>query len=255
MTCSGVPALTRAMLILDLLATEGQQGLGVSEISSRTGIAKSTTALLCSALEEQNLVRRHDNRYRLGRRLLTLAADYLATVDYLSDFYDEVRSQPILSRHCARIAMLDGTEVIYLARYGVGNSRRVSGAIGDRFPASITATGKAALMTLDPAVVADRFASFLFPRYTEKSIRSLPELLQDLERCRERGYACDNEETNLGQMCLAVPILEGDRAEARLSVSTTMPIEMLTSDDLPKIINELQAVAATFANPIAGKSY
>ncbi|WP_115726908.1 IclR family transcriptional regulator [Actinomyces culturomici] len=251
---SAVPALTRAMRIFELLAEEGQPGLGVTEIAARTGIAKSTTALICSVLEEENLVRRHDNRYLLGRRLLTLAGDYLATVDQLSDFYDEVRAQPVMSRHSARLAMLDGTDVIYLARYEVGRVRRVSGSIGDRFPASITATGKAILMTMSPAVVADRFRSVDFPRFTEKSIQSLPEFLQDLDRCRERGYAMDDEETNLGQVCFAVPVRNEETDEAHLAVSTTLSKEA-AARDVDLVLEELRAVADIFTNPLAGKSF
>ena len=134
---SAVPALTRAMTIIDLLAGAGQAGLTVTDIAARTGIAKSTTALLCSVLEHEGMVRKHDGRYRLGRRFLGLAADYLATVDDLEEFYAEVRRLPIVSREAARLALLDGTDVIYLARYeATGRPRRVTGGIGDRFPAS-----------------------------------------------------------------------------------------------------------------------
>lgn len=254
MNRSAVPALSRAMRVVDLLAEVGQPGLGVSEISTRLEIPKSTTALLCSVLEEEGLLRRHDSRYQLGRRFLTLAGDYLATVDQLSDFYDEVRRQPTMSRHAARLAMLDGTDVIYLARYEVGRTRRSSGAIGDRIPASITATGKAMLATLPVDVVADRFRSVMFPRFTEKSIQSLPELLQDLELCRERGYAVDDEETHLGQVCYSVAIRNDQQEVADLAVSATMPVDM-AHREADKIVAELRTVAGIFSNPLAGKSF
>mgnify|MGYP002684344686 CR=1 FL=1 len=59
------------------------------------------------------------------------------------------------------------------------------GGIGHRFPASITASGKAILATLPPGAVEDRFRGKLFPRYTERSIQSLPDLLRDLDAVRE----------------------------------------------------------------------
>lgn len=252
---SSVPALTRAMRIVDLLADEGQPGLGISDIAARTGIAKSTTALLCSVLEEEGLLRRYEGRYRLGRRLLTLGGDYLASVDQLGDFYEEVRRQPIMSRQSARLALLDGTDVIYLARYEVGHTRRLTGAIGDRFPASITATGKAMLATLPVSAVEDRFRGLAFPKYTERSIQSLPELMQDLELTRRRGYAMDDEETNLGQVCFAIPVLNQAGESAQLSVSTTLPVEQAAAVSPEDVVAELHRVADIFKNPLSGKSF
>ncbi|GAA1390302.1 IclR family transcriptional regulator [Luteococcus peritonei] len=255
MATSSVPALARAMRIVDLLAGEGQPGLGVTEIANRTGIAKSTTALLCTALEEEGMLRRHGNHYRLGRRFLGLAGDYLATVDQLGDFYDEVRRQPLMSTQAARLALLDGTDVIYLARYEVGHTRRLSGAIGDRFPASITATGKAMLSTLPPGAVEDRYRGKLFPRFTERSIQSLPELEQDLALVRERGYALDDEETNLGQVCVALPVVNVPGEVAQLSVSTTVSKELFTQTPVEVFVAELRQVVEIFENPLADRSF
>lgn len=252
---SPVPAIARAMQVLDLLTEVGQSGLTVSDIAGQTGIAKSTTALLCDALEREGLVRRHEGRLRLGRRLLTLGAEYLATVDQLAEFYATVVGLPTISRGAARLALLDGTDVLYLARYEAVRTRRVTGSIGDRFPASITATGKAILATLPDQVVEDRFRDAIFPRYTEKSIQSLPELLDDLARVRDRGYATDLEETNLGQVCYSVAVLDGPNHVAQLSVSTTMTKERASELDTGTIIAELQTLAEVFSNPLEGLSF
>lgn len=253
---SAVPALTRAMAIVDLLAQAGQAGLTVADIATRSGIAKSTTALLCTVLEGEGMARRYDGRYRLGRRFLGLAADYLTTVDDLEEFYAEVRRLPHISRGAARLALLDGTDVIYLARYeSAGGPRRVTGGIGDRFPASITATGKAILATLPAEAVEDRFRGKLFPRYTERSIASLPDLLRDLDGVRERGYAIDDEETNLGQVCYSVAVRNAPDDVATLAVSTTMSRERASEVAPAVLVDELNQLADLFHNPLAGRSF
>ncbi|MFT4217478.1 MAG: IclR family transcriptional regulator [Micropruina sp.] len=253
---SAVPALTRAMTIVDLLAGAGQGGLTVTDIASRTGIAKSTTALLCSVLEDEGMARRYDGRYRLGRRFVALAADYLASVDHLEEFYAEVRRLPILSREAARLGLLDGTEVIYLARYeATGRPRRTTGTLGDRFPASITASGKAMLATLPAEAVEDRFRGKLLPRYTERSIQSLPDLLRDLDAARERGYAIDEEETNLGQVCYAVAVPGTPDQIAGLAVSCTLTRERALELPTADIVAELARLADLFRNPLAGRAF
>jgi DNA-binding IclR family transcriptional regulator len=112
--------------------------------------------------------------------------------------------------------------VIYLARYEAGRPLRLTGQIGDRFPATVTATGKALLSTLSDGVVKDRYREQVLPRYTERSIQTLPQLLEDLALCRERGYAMDDEETNFGFVCFAIPVIDTPGSPARFSVSTTM---------------------------------
>lgn len=253
---SAVPALTRAMRIVDLLAGAGQGGLSVTDIAARTGIAKSTTALLCGVLEDEGMARRYDGRYRLGRRFLGLAADYLAAVDQLEEFYDVVRNSPIISRESARLALLEGADVLYLARYeSAGRPRRVTGAIGERFPASITATGKALLAALPAGAVEDRYRTAVFPRFTERSIQSLPDLMRDLELVRQRGYAMDDEETNLGQVCFSVVVPSDTGEPAQLAVSSTMAKERAAELRPEAVVAELRLLAGVFRNPLAGKTF
>lgn len=255
MSTSGVPALTRAMRIVESLAASGQHGLSVTDIASQAGIAKSTTALICQVLEEEGLARRFDGRYRLGRRFLALAGDYLASMDQLGEFYDTCRRLPTVSREAARLALLEGTDVLYLARYEGGHPLRLTGQIGDRFPASVTATGKAVLSTMPVSVVEDRYRGRTLPRYTEQSIQSLPELLADLEECRRRGYAIDNEETNLGLVCFALPVPTPEGQPAAMSVSITMPKTRAQELARDTIVDELKQLASTFHNPLEGVSF
>ncbi len=252
---SGVPALTRAMRIVDVLAESGQQGISVADIAAATGIAKSTTALICTVLEDEGMARRYDGRYRLGRRFLSLAGDYLSTVDQLGEFYDVCRKLPTISREAARLAMIEGTEVIYVARYSGGRPARLTGQIGDRFPASVTATGKAILSTMPDSVIEDRFRGRTLPRYTERSIQSLPELIQDLHVCRERGYAMDDEETNLGLVCYSIPVPSHPGQAASLSVSLTLSKERAAEVNSATIVDELTELAAVFHNPLEGRSF
>ena len=243
------------MRIIDLLAEAGQAGASVADIAATTGIAKSSAALICGVLEEEKLAGRSDGRYRLGPRFLTLARDYLSTVDRLDEFYAEVRRQPTLAQESARLAILEGTEVIYLARYEAGRPLRLTGQIGDRFPATVTATGKALLSTLSDGVVKDRYREQVLPRYTERSIQTLPQLLEDLALCRERGYAMDDEETNFGFVCFAIPVIDTPGSPARFSVSTTMSKQRADEVSPGVVVAELVQVADVFRDPLVGQSF
>jgi len=72
------PAVTRAGAILDLLAENGGQAAGPSELARRLGLPKSSIANICNALADLGLVRRIGTGFALGRKLAELGGAYLA---------------------------------------------------------------------------------------------------------------------------------------------------------------------------------
>ena len=217
-----VPAIGRAAAILDLLADQDGAAVTVSDLARQLHLPKSSTANLCAALVETGFVARRDTGFVLGRKLAELGGRYLSTVDEITEFYNLCRSSPILSRETVRASVLDGLDVLYLARHDGKPALRLTANIGDRFPASCTATGKAMLATLDPADLRDRLRGVdSLPAFTPKSLASVPELLADLEKVRARGWAIDDEETTIGITCLAVPVGPAG-APARFAISVTL---------------------------------
>ncbi|MFE4080881.1 IclR family transcriptional regulator [Paenarthrobacter sp. YIM B13468] len=251
---SAVPAVTRAMAILDLVAAAGQAGMSVPEIAKAMDLAKSSTANICGALEVEGMLRRSDSRFILGRRILSLAGDYLRSADQLSEFYALCRRSRLISREAARLALLDGTDVLYLARYEGTNPIRLTANIGDRFPAHVTATGKAVLSTLPEAVVEDRYRGKAFTPFTARSLTSVSELLSDLEKSRHRGYFMDDEETNVGVVCFAVPVVDIPGEPAQFAISATLLKARADELDHAEVVQELQLIADALANPLSAHS-
>lgn len=245
-----VPAVTRAAAILDVLADAGGQGLSASEIARALGLPKSSTANLCASLEATGLVGRNSSGFCLGRKLVELGGRYLSTVDQIRDFYELCRHSPHVSRETARVAVLDGLEVLYLARYDGTQPMRLTANIGDRFPANCTATGKALLSTLDPAVVADRLRGRALPALSERSLTTAPALLEELATTRARGYAVDDEETTAGVLCLAVPVAGFRTDSAPFAISVTVLKARLTGTFRDALLGDLYDIAAGLENPL-----
>ena len=82
------PAVTRAAVILDLLAENGGVAAGPSELARRLGLPKSSIANICAALADAGLARRVGTGFALGRKLAELGGAYLASVDQVQEFYD-----------------------------------------------------------------------------------------------------------------------------------------------------------------------
>ena len=246
-----VPAVARAISVLDVIAENGES-LGSNEIARRLGLPKSSTANICLELESAGMLVRRDQGYALGRKLVELGGHYLSTVDALREYYDMCASLPILSRESSRIAILDGTDVIYLGKYEGRQQIRLTANIGDRFPAICTATGKALLALLPLGEAEERFAEkpSAFVKLTKNSISSVNDLSKDLEQIRARGYATDDEEATLGVICFAKSITGFRGDTSAVAVSATLIKQRVTSEFKQAILADLTALTKGLSNPL-----
>ena len=246
-----VPAVLRAGAILDALAEGEGRPMSVSELARQVGVPKSSTANLCASLEEAGLIARGQGGYLLGRKLAVLGGRYLSTVNQVTEFYQQCRTLERISRETARVAVLEGLDVLYLARYDGAAPLRLTANIGDRFPATCTATGKALLATLDPAVVRDRLSGVAaLPRLTERSLATVPELMDELAKVRELGYAVDDEETTAGVLCLSMPVGRFKTERAPFAVSVTLLKARADESTRKGMLDELAHLVDSLGNPM-----
>ena len=247
---SPAPAVTRAAAILDALEVAGGEPLGVSDLARSLGIAKSSTSHLCQALEDARLIQRRENGYVLGRRTIELAGAYLSGFDEVRSFYDLCSRTEALREHVVQIALLDGIDVLYLARYEGRSRFRLAAHIGDRFPAALTATGQALLAGLPPAEIPRRFRGVEIPHLTDSSLFGLPALQARLAKVRAEGYAFDDEGVHPGVVGLAVRLTPRHAGGAVLSLGVTVLKPLATEATMAALLGELRSVAAALSNPL-----
>jgi DNA-binding IclR family transcriptional regulator len=245
------PAVTRAALILDSLAQTGGEPVGPSELARRLALPKSSIANICGALADAGFVRRVGTGFALGRRLAELGGAYLATVDQVQEFYEASRLLPTGSEETIQLAVLDGLEVIYLARHDGRQPVRLTSGIGRRLPAFSTATGKVALASLDDAELERRLAGLtILPRPTRKAHGTIDELMADLVEIRRRGYAMDDEETVEGVVCYGVLVPSRQPGDSPGAASVTLLKVRATAERVPALIADLQLLAAELSDPL-----
>ena len=245
------PAVTRAGAILDLLAENGGEAAGPSELARRLGLPKSSIANICNALAEIGLVRRIGTGFALGRKLAELGGAYLASVDLVQEFYDACRILPTGSEETVQLAILDGIEMTYLARHDGRQPVRLTSQIGRRLPATVTATGKAALASLDEADLERRLSGLMvLPVLTANSIGSVAGLRADLATVRGRGYSMDDEETVEGVVCFGVMIPGRRPGEGPYAASITLLKARATDERVPLLIADLHLLADRLSDPL-----
>jgi IclR family transcriptional regulator, blcABC operon repressor len=246
-----VPAVTRAGAILDILAESGGIPAGPSELARRLGLPKSSIANICNALADIGYLRRVGTGFALGRKLAELGGAYLAAVDAVQEFYEACRLLPTGSEETIQLAVLDGVEMTYLARHDGQQPVRLTSQIGRRLPATVTATGKAALASLDPRELERRLATLgELPRLTARSHRTLDALRADLIEVRRRGYAMDDEETVEGVVCFGVMIPGRRPGEGPYAASITLLKARATDERVPALVADLHMLADRLSDPL-----
>lgn len=245
------PAVIRATRILDLLAASSGRPKSLSDISRELSIAKSSTSNLCASLEEGRLIRRTENGYLLGRRVVELGSAYLSGFDQVREFYRICDESAVLSRHLVQIAMLDGTRALYLAVYEGGERFPLSASVGDRYPASATAVGTALLAALDePAVAALYSDPSAVVSLTDRSTHDLAALQLKLAETRARGYAIDDGEVHPTVFGLATLIPSTRNRDPAFAIGVSLVHPSDNDEERASVILALSDAALELSKPV-----
>ena len=139
--------------------------------------------------------------------------------------------------------MLDGLEMTYLAEHRGRQPIHLTSRVGRRLPATVTATGKAALASLDEADLRVRLTRVrALPVLTPRSHATFASLLDDLDQVRARGYAVDDEETVEGVVCFGVMIPAQQPCEGTYAVSVILLKARATEDRVLGLIADLASL-------------
>ena len=213
---NGVQTISRAFELLDLIADHGAP-VTISELSARSGLPLPTVHRLLKALVSLGHVRQTPSRrYALGPRLIRLGESASQSLG--------ATAQPFLTElvettgETANLAIREGDVVVYVAQVPSRHSMRMFTEIGRRVLPHCTGVGKALLAQLPNSSVKEIVQRNGMPAMTEHTMTSLDDLMDDLERIRNRGWAEDNGEQEIGVHCIAAPVL-GTGIQAAISVS------------------------------------
>ena len=229
---SAAPAVDRAIALMELLESRPQQAFALSDIARSLGIPKSTAFNVCNAMVIGQLLRKTQNGYQLGRRLVQLGSAYVTSIDIVREFYEVSRQADSELGAMIQLAVLDeGINAVYLARQDCLSGLRLGlrAEIGRRVPANCTAAGKALLASLPQDDLERRLAAVhSLPTLTTKSISSTDKLIKELSAIRKQGYSGEDEEVLRGVCCVARATSTNHREDGLLAISITAMKDTLT---------------------------
>jgi DNA-binding IclR family transcriptional regulator len=228
-------SVNRAIAVLKAFSEEEPE-LGVTELSQRLKLPKSTVYRLLASLQQEEVVDQdpETEKYRLGIELVRLAGLVLKQIDVRQVARPCLRSLAEASEETVNLSVLtDGGKVINID--GISSPRMVRnvGWIGREMLPHCISSGKALLAYL-PQQRLDRVLAKGLLRFTERTITDPILLQEELKRVRQQGYAVAQEELEVGLSAVAAPIWSHERAVvAALSVSG--PSFRLSSEKMPEL--------------------
>nr|WP_050801945.1 IclR family transcriptional regulator [Corynebacterium nuruki] len=213
-------SIDKAVAVLRAFGDDATPGIGVSEISRRTGLSKSTAFRILAILERNAMVERVGTAYRFGTTLRELGAqgsggDHDRLRNLLTPFLTELFTATGMT---VQLAALEGTHIVYLNKLEGRDRLRTPSRIGGRMPSYCTGAGKALVATnsseLELTVAAPR------RRWTETTITDEGQLRDEFAQIRRTGIAYDRGESLSELSCVAVPVTDGrGRPVAAFSIS------------------------------------
>lgn len=235
---TGAQAIERAIAILTCF--DGSSDLGVSELAEQVGITVSTAHRIVRALVAGGLLDQDPDteRYHLGLTtavLGQLALDRLG----LSRAAPAVEALAADTGEAVNLGVRVADDVLVVLHVPSTHPLRFEQRTGTRVPLHASAMGKALLAFGEQPPALDGYD---YHRYTSSSITSAGRLSAALEGVRERGYAVNDEERNVGVRAVAVPVLDG-RRRAVAAIAIQGPTVRLDDRRIPKLAKSLRATA------------
>ena len=235
-----IQSVSRAIKILGCF--NQYKELGVSEIGKMLNLHKSTTFGLISTLEYYNFLEQNKDtgKYKLGNEIFRLGTK--VNTDLISIALPYLNNLVSSYQETANLTVYDNCSVLYLKKIESPHSMRICTKNGEKLPLHCTAVGKAILAYLKYDEVNDIMSNIQLVKFTEKTITDKDILLQQLEKIRQKGYAEDFEELEVGLVCVAAPIFNHHN-EPIGGISVSGPASRMTESLRMKISEMLHKYA------------
>jgi DNA-binding IclR family transcriptional regulator len=229
-----VKSAERVLDIVEALARD-PRGLTFTDLLRVLQLPKSSLHELLRVLTERGYVEYDpaSHLYMLGIRVWESGQAYLRHHDLVREALPVMESIVGRINETVQLAILDGFENVYLAKVDSSHPLRLQSEVGRRLHAHATGLGKVLLAHLSHDELIRRLDGTSLPRFTSHTLTDQVQLLEELGRIGERGFALDAQEYTAGLCCVAVPIYHSSsRVIAAMSVSipvTRADIELFST--------------------------
>jgi IclR family transcriptional regulator, pca regulon regulatory protein len=193
----------------------------LSQAAQVTGFSRATARRILRTLAELGYVVQNGRDFSLSSGILKLGFAYLATQNWIEQATPMMRALSEQFHESCSAAILEGTEIVYVARFPARRIMSVTLAVGTRLPAFHTSLGRIQLGYLDDAEFWRRLRPLRVEAYTPSTITDVQALYERVRADHAQGFSIVDEELERGLRSIAVPVVDrAGQAIGALNIST-----------------------------------
>ena len=240
-----VQSLARGLSVITAFGPDTPE-LSLSDVARATGLTRAAARRFLLTLVDLGHVRQDGKLFRLTPRVLTLGYAYLSSLSlpgiaepHLERLVREVHESSSMS-------VLDGHDIVYVARVPTSRIMTVAINVGTRFPAYATSMGRVLLAGLDEPALEEHLATLDLERFTDHTVASLDDLRARIAETRAHGYALVDQELEHGLRSIAAPV-RNRHGKVVAAVNVSSHVSRVTRDKarrelLPPLLRCVQEI-------------
>jgi IclR family transcriptional regulator, pca regulon regulatory protein len=240
-------SLERGLAVLRAFTPESP-ALTISGVADRTGLTRATARRVLLTLADLGYVDTERRVFSLNASVLDLAKPFSGHHDRWAFARPYLESLTERTGESASIAVLDDTDILYVARSQTRRLMTLAVAVGSRLPAHATSKGRVLLAFLPEPELEAYFARRAIARYTEQTVVDEAELREILADVRREGFAVVDQQLEVGLSSVAAPIVDASgRVSAALSLCAhagRVDGATLRADFVPLVVETARRVSA-----------
>lgn len=241
-----VAALARGLSVIQALGASGAR-LTLSQVARSAQLTRAAARRYLLTLARLGYAETDGKQFALTPLVLRLGYAYLSAASLPR------LAQPVLeeigerTQEVASLAVLDGTEIIFLARSAHRRILSVNTSVGTRLPAYCTAMGRVLLAGMPDDELARVLKGIKPRKLTPNTRTSMREIHEEINLARKRGYALSDEELEIGLRSIAVPVSDS-RGRTLLAIAVSLQAARMTPAQMvEKLLPPLQTGKQTLA--------
>ncbi|WP_328394444.1 IclR family transcriptional regulator [Nocardia sp. NBC_00416] len=223
----------------------------LSDVAKATGLTRATARRFLLTLVELGYVRTDSSLFWLTPRVLELGYSYLSSVSLPEVAGPHLEALANQVHESTSVSILDGQDIVYIARVPVNRIMTVSITIGTRFPAFGTSMGRVLLAGLSETAFEAYLAAVTLTPLTDRTVPTVDQLRAEVRRTRESGYCLVDQELEEGLRSMAAPIRDHTGAVcAAVNISThaaRYSPDTVRADLLPPLLATAAAIGTDLA--------
>ena len=245
-----VQSLARGLSVITAFGPDSPD-LTLSDVSRATGLTRAAARRFLLTLVDLGYVRFDGKLFRLAPKVLDLGYAYLSSQSLPGVAEPHLEWLVAATRESSSLSVLDGADIVYVARVPTSRIMAVSINVGTRFPAYATSMGRVLLAGLDQDALEEYLADVEMVGLTEHTVRTPGQLRSSLAEVARQGFALVDQELEHGLRSLAAPVRNKQgRVVAAVNVSShvsRITKEKAKREFLPPLLQAAKAIERDLA--------